>query len=262
MLPPKANVDKAKAAATKALQSDDSLAEVHTAQGRVLQHCDWDWLGAEREFKRALELNPNYAEAHHMYSHYLTPMGRIKESLSEAKRALELDPLDVLLNIHLAFANLYAREYDAAIEQSRKAIGMDPNIEAAHTGLGRAYLGKRRYADAITEFQKTITLSGGTAIAPRTWIGYTHAVSGNKADALEILNTLKEEYEQGKNVSPYDLAIIYAGLGQKNDALAWLQKAYEERSGGLLLLKVDAIFDSLKSEPRFQNLLARIGLPL
>jgi len=178
VLPPKANVAKAKAAAMKALESDDSLAEAHTALGRVLQHGDWDWQGAEREFKRAIELNPNYAEAHHMYSHYLTPMGRIEESVAEAKRALELDPLDVLLNVHLAWAYLHARRYDEAIEQSLKAISMDPNLEFAYTSLGRAYLGKKLYGEALGAFQKTITLSGGTAIGPDTYIGYTRCGDG------------------------------------------------------------------------------------
>src|SRR5215831_6695727 len=209
--PPRANVPKAKAAAMKALQSDDSLAQVHTAFGRVLEHCDWDWPGAEREFKLAIQLNGNYAEAHHMYSHYLTPMGKIDESVLEAKKALELDPLDVLLNIHLGWAYLYARKYDESIEQLQKAIHMDSTIEAAHSALGRAYLGKRMYAEAMTEFQKAAELAGGTSIGPQTYIAYTYAVSGKKDETLKILENLKERYQMG-TVSPYDLALVYAGL--------------------------------------------------
>jgi len=260
VLPPKANVAKAKAAAMKALESDDSLAEAHTALGRVLQHGDWDWQGAEREFKRAIELNPNYAEAHHMYSHYLTPMGRIEESVAEAKRALELDPLDVLLNVHLAWAYLHARRYDEAIEQSLKAISMDPNLEFAYTSLGRAYLGKKLYGEALGAFQKTITLSGGTAIGPDTYIGYMDAVTGKRGEALKKLDSLQGRYERGA-ASAFDLAIIYTGLNEKDQAFEWLEKAYEERSGGLLLLKADLMFDGLRSDPRFRDLLGRIGLP-
>jgi eukaryotic-like serine/threonine-protein kinase len=257
--PPRANIPKAKAAAMKALQSDDSLAEVHTAFGRVLEHCDWDWSGAEREFKLAIQLNGNYAEAHHMYSHYLTPMGRIEESVSEAKKALELDPLDVLLNVHLAWAYLNARKYDESIEQSQKAIGMDSSSEVAQSGLGRAYLGKRMYDEAMMAFQKTAALSGGTSIGPTTYIGYTHAASGRKEEALKILEILKDRYQKGTG-SPYDVGVVYAGLKEKDLALQWLDKAEQERSGALLLLKVDPIFDDFRSDARFADILRRLGL--
>ena len=171
VLPPARNVTLAKSAAVKALASDDSLAEVQTAVGRVLQHCDWDWAGAERAFKRAIQLDPRNAEAHHMYSHYLTPMGRYEESVTEARRALDLDPLDVLLNVHLAWAYLHARRYDEAITQGLKAIAMDPTLEVAYTAPARAYIGKKMYAEALAEFQKTVTLAGGVATGPDTYLG-------------------------------------------------------------------------------------------
>jgi tetratricopeptide (TPR) repeat protein len=250
----------AKSAAVKALASDDSLAEVQTAVGRVLQHCDWDWAGAERAFTRAIELDPRNAEAHHMYSHYLTPMGRYDESVTEAHRALELDPLDVLLNVHLAWAYLHARRYEEAIEQARKAIAMDPNLEVSRTVLGRAFLGKKMYPEALVEFEKTLTLAGGVATGPDTYLGYTYAVMGQKADALAKLNILRARYEQGQ-ATAYDLAVVYAGLNDKEPVFDWLQKAYMERSGGLLQIKADLIFDPIRSDERFSSLLRRLGLP-
>ena len=260
VLPPARNVILAKSAAVKALASDNSLAEVQTAVGRVLQHCDWDWAGAEQAFKRAIELDPRNAEAHHMYSHYLTPMGRFEESVTEARRALDLDPLDVLLNVHLAWAYLHARRYDEAIAQGLKAIAMDPNLEVARTALGRAYLGKKMYAEALDEFQKTVTLAGGVATGPDTYLGYTYAVMGMKADALAKLNILRARYEQGQ-ATAYDLAVVYTGLNDKEQAFDWLQKAYMERSGGLLQIKGDLIFDPMRSDERFNSLLRRLGLP-
>jgi eukaryotic-like serine/threonine-protein kinase len=257
--PPPANKPKAKAAAMKALENDDSLAEVHTALARVLQHCDWDWSGAERELKLAIQLNSRYAEGHHMYSHYLTPMGRLEESVAEAKRALELDPLDVLINIHLGWAYLYARRYDEAIEQSRKAINMDSTIEAAHSVLGRAYLGKQMYADAMKEFQKSRELSSPTSVAPQTFLAYTYAVSGKKDEALKILEALKERFQKGMG-SSYDLAVVYAGLKDKELVLQSLERADEERSGALVLLKVDPLFDDFRSDARFGDVLRHLGL--
>jgi eukaryotic-like serine/threonine-protein kinase len=260
VLPPAANVVLAKSAAVKALASDDSLPEVQTAVGRVLQHCDWDWAGAERAFKRAIELDPRNAEAHHMYSHYLTPMGRFEESVIEARRALELDPLDVLLNVHLAWAYLHARRYDEAIEQGLKAIAMDPNLEVARTGLGRAYIGKKMYSEALAEFQKTVTLAEGVATGPDTYLGYTYAVMGMTAEAAAKLDVLRARYTRGQ-ASAYDLAVVYAGLNDSEHAIEWLQKAYGERSGGLLQIKADLIFDSIRSDERFTSLVRRLGLP-
>jgi len=260
VLPPAQNVVLAKSAAVKALATDDSLAEVQTAVGRVLQHCDWDWAGAERAFKRAIELDPRYAEAHHMYSHYLTPVGRVEESVSEARVALQLDPLDVLLNVHLGWAYLHARRYDEAIAQSIKAIAMDPNLEVAYTVLGRAYLGKKMYAEALVEFQKTVTLAEGVATGPDTYLGYTFAVMGRKADAVQKLDILRARYKQGQ-ASAYDLAVVYTGLSERDLALMWLEQAFVERSGGLLQIKGDLIFDPMRSDERFNSLLRRLGLP-
>ena len=260
VLPPRDNVARAKSAAVKALASNNSLAEVQTAVGRVLQHCDWDWPGAERAFKRAIELDPRNAEAHHMYSHYLVPMGRVDESVNEARLALALDPLDVLLNVHLAWAYLHARRYDESMQQSLKAVAMDPNLEVARTGLGRAYLGKQMYKEALAEFEKIATLAAGVATGPDTYIGYTSAVMGMHAEARAKLEILRERHQQGK-ATAHDVAVLYAGLNDRGQALDWMERAYEERSGGLLQIKADPIFDSIRSDPRFTDLLRRLGLP-
>ncbi|HEY3129609.1 MAG TPA: tetratricopeptide repeat protein, partial [Acidobacteriota bacterium] len=262
-LPPRENMTKARSAAMKALEIDDGLAEAHTAMARVLLHYDLDWAGAEREFKRALELNPKYTEGHHLYSHYLMDLTRSDEAVAEAERAIGLDPLDLLINIHLGWAYLYARRYDQAIEQLRKTIAMDPNLPGPRLFLGWAYERKGAYENAIAEFQKLMALAGGgiamAASGGTAQLGHVYAVSGRRNEALKILGELKQQYKQGK-ASPYDIATIYAGLGEKDQALEWLQRAWEERSGGLILLKVEPMFDNIRTDRRFVELLRQIGL--
>jgi len=258
VLPPRETMTAAKMAAKMALELDGALPEAHEAQARVLLTYDWDWSGAERELKRAIELNPNYAEAHHIYSHYLMNMGRTEESLAESRKALEIDPQDVALTVHLGWNYLYARQYDQAINELQKALVMDPSFFfIAHIFLVRAYEQERMYKEANAVLQKAANLEEGSTQAE---VAYLYAVSGNRAEATKKLDHLKELYKR-KTVSPYDLAIVYAGLGEKDQALEWLQKAFEERSGGLLLLKVEPVFDNVRSDPRFADLLRRIGLP-
>ena len=174
--------------------------------------------------------------------------------------ALELDPLDVLLNVHLGWAYLHSGRLDEAIAQSLKAVAMDPNLEVARTGLGRAYLGKKMYVEALDEFQKMVTLAGGVATGPDKYLGYTFAVMGRKAEALGKLELLQGRYRQG-TASAYDVALLYAGLNDRDQALEWLEKAFTERSGGLLQLKADIMFDPIRSEARFESLVRRLGLP-
>jgi len=257
VLPPRETMTAAKMAAQRALELDSTLPEAHTAQARVLLSYDWDWSGAESELKRAIEFNPNYAEAHHIYSHYLMNMGRTEESLAESRRALEIDPQDVALILHLGWNHLYAGQYDQAINQLQKSLEMDPSFSIARIFLARAYEQKRMYKEANAVLQKAMSVQEGGI---ETEVGYWNAVSGNRAEATRILNHLKELYQR-KTVSPYDLAVVYAGLGEKDQALEWLQKAIEERSGGLLVLKVEPVFDSLHSDPRFADLLRRMGIP-
>jgi serine/threonine protein kinase len=248
---------RAKEAATKALEIDDNLAEAHTSLAIVKMY-EWDWAATEREFKRALDLNPSEAEAHHQYSHYLNTVGRTHESLVESLRALELDPLSLPLNAHLAWHYLYARQYDPAIEQCRKTIEMDANYPPAHGFLALAYEQKGMHQEAIAEFQKTITLLGDS-VQTRAELGHAYAVAGKKEEALKIMDELKALSKE-TYVSSYDVAMIYVGLDQKDQAFDWLQKAYQERFG-IRYLKVDPRLDPLRSDPRFPDLVRRVGLP-
>jgi serine/threonine protein kinase/Tfp pilus assembly protein PilF len=258
MLLPPETMAEAKAAAKKALEIDDTLAEAHTAQARVLLFYDLDWEAAERELKGAIDLNPNYTESHHMYSHYLIYVGRNEQSLAESLQALEIDPLDSLLNVHLGWHYLYARQFDEAIEQLRKAIEMEPSFFRAHLFLARAYQQKGRYNEALAAYQRAMQLEtdGDEALV---MLGHLYAVSGNKAQAIRTLERLRDLYER-KKVAAYDLAVIHAGLGENEQALQSLTKSCQDRFGALLLLRADPVFDSLRSDPRYQELLRSINL--
>jgi len=217
----------AKAAAVKALEIDGTLAEAHTSLAWISSN-DWEWASAEREYKRAFELNPNYATAHQWYAHYLMWMGRLDEAVREMKRAQELDPLSLVINTELGLPSYYGRRYDQAIEQYRKAVEMDPNFYRAHWQLGQAYEQKAMFEEAITELRKAVNLSGGSPIIVAA-LGRTYRVSGQKAKAQEVLNELKEVSKR-RYVPPYHMALIYAGLGENEQTLAWLDRAYEQHS--------------------------------
>jgi eukaryotic-like serine/threonine-protein kinase len=259
-LPPKEAYPRAKAAAMKAIDLDDSLAEPHTSIAWVKFRFDWDWPGAEREFNRAIELNPRYPTAHHWYAYYLTTMGRRDESRAAILRSQELDPLSLIINATVAHVFYYAREYDRAIEQLRKTIEIDSNFGHAHRLLGEAYRQKVMFEDAIVEMQKAVTLSGTGRVYYLGQLGNVYAVSGKRNEALRIIDELME-LSQRRYVSPSSFAIVYIGLGDKDQAFAWLEKAYEERSTFLTEFKVEPMFDSLRSDPRFQDLLRRVNLP-
>jgi len=244
------------AAATKALELDDTLAEAHHAQARVKRD-NWDLAGAERELKRAIELNGNYAEARHNYSHLLIALGRPAESLSESKRLLEIDPLDLTWNAHLGWYYLRMRQYDQAIKKCLGTLEMGENFWS-HYYLGQAYEQVSRYEEAIAEFKKAIPLLRGNPEATAA-LGHAYAVSGQKGEALKVLEELKE-YSKHQYVSPDNQALIYAGLGEKNEAFEQLQKAYDERAGQLIYISVDPRFDTLRSDPRFENLRRLVGL--
>lgn len=256
-IPPQQAFSKAKAAALKAVELDDTLAEAHTSLGKIAMLYEWDWNGAEREFKRAIALNPNYVNAHHWYSHYWMYLGRFEESLAEIQRALALDPLDVGMNFHLGFHYFNARQYDQAIAQLQKTLDIERNYGEAHVILGLVYEQQGRYNEAIAELQKNRELGGSDQ---RGSIGYVYAISGQRGEAQKLLAQLQEESKH-KYVSPYHIAKIYEGLGEKDQAFAWLEKAYEERDSNIVNLKMDPEFDSLRSEPRFADLLRRVGLP-
>ena len=258
-LSPSEAAPKAKAAAMKALELDDTLAEAHTSLAFIKLNFDWDWTGAEREFKRAIELNPNYSNAHHWYSHYLMAMGRIEESLAESKRALELDPLSLIMNVHLGWHYLNAHQYDLAIEQLSKALEMDPNFGMGHWYLGLADAQKERYSEAEDEMRKAKELLKDS-MATEADTGYVYAVSGKKDQALKVIDELKE-LSKRRYVSSYHVAMIYLGLKEKDQAFEWLENAYRERSDLLVYLKVEPRLESVRSDQRFTDLVRRVGLP-
>jgi len=249
---------RARKAAEEALKIDATLSEAHTSLAYVKMDFDWDWPAAETEFKHAIELDAKNANAQHWYSHYLTAIGRTADSLAASERALELDPLNATFMVHLGWHFYYARQYDDALEQLRKAIDMAPKHPMAHVHRALACVQKRRHAEAIDEAQQAALLTPEWSATSAT-LGYAYAVSGKRDAALKLLDELTA-LSQWKDVSYYK-ASIYAGLGQKEQALEWLEKAYDERSDLLVYLKVDPIFDSrLRSEPRFGKLLQRMGL--
>lgn len=257
-LRPQQAMQKARAAAERALALDDTLAEAHTSLGYVKLIYAWDWQGSEQEFHRALELNPSDTTALHWYSHYLTAMGRHDESIAISKRALEINPVDLSLNEHLAWVYIMAGQYDRAIDQCRKTLEMDPNFVLAHRRLGEAYEYQRRYPEAIAEFQRAQELSGG-AIVYKALLGEVFALSGRSEDAERSLRELAR-WSQRKYVSSALIAAIYLDLGDRDQAFHWLDKAYDERSDLLTYAKVDPTFEPLRSDPRWPALLERLGL--
>jgi TolB-like protein len=259
MLPPKEAFPKARAAAEKALAIDDTLSEVHASLGYAKLYYDWDWVAAESELKRAIELNPNSGTAHHFYSHYLLTMGRTEESLSESKRGIQLAPLDPLLNVHLAWYYCFARQYDLAIQQSRKVLDMDLPVYAAPLFGGWALEQQGKFPEAIAWFQKAIALSGKITYTTAA-LGHAYGVSGDVVHANQVLNQLKE-LSKHRYVPAYDIAMVYLGLGEKEQAYRWLEKGFEERSAWMVYLNLDPRLDGLRADPRFQELVHRVGLP-
>jgi TolB-like protein/Tfp pilus assembly protein PilF len=255
---PREKFPKAKAAALKALELDDTLAEAYASLVIVRLRYDWDWLVAEREIKRAIELNPNYSMTHLMYADYLRVMGRPDEAIAEIKRAQELEPLSLNANAVVGVHFYFARQYDQAIEQCQKTLDLNPNFAQAHLFLGWAYVQKARYEEAIAAAKKASSLSPSD-LRTVSALGHAYAVSGQTSEAVNILDQLKELSRQ-RYISPHDMAIIYTGLGEKEQAFAWLDKAYADRSWPLPLLKFDPRFYSLRSDPRFADLVRRIGL--
>ena len=257
---PKDSLPQAKAAAAKALELDSTLGEAHASLAQALLAYDLNFAEATREFRRAIELNPNYATAHHWYGEsVLGPLGKFEEAIAEARRALELDPLSVIINADFGSALTNARRYDQAIEQLRKTVEMDPGFYYAHWTLGNALELKGFNEEAIAEYKKAIALNDDPL--PRALLGHLYAKLGRKDEALAILKQLRELRASSKEryVSPYNLALIHIGLGQKNEAIQLLEETYEERDGyNIVFIKVEVLLDPLRGDPRFEALVEKV----
>lgn len=258
ILPPREAMPKAEAAAAKALAIDNSLAEAHASLGYIKFTYDWDWAGAEQEFKRAIALNPGYDNAHHWYSHELMALGRTDEAMAEARRALELSPSDTVMNEHMGWTYLMARDYDRAIQSARKAIEMDPNFLLAHRVLGLAYEYRGRHDEATAEFTRGVELSHGDPVA-KAFLARSYAAAGHKDQATKILNELLQLATR-QYMPPVEIAATYTALGRNEEAFSWLNKAYDQRAAALVYLRVNRDYDSIRPDPRFQDLLRRMHL--
>ena len=259
LLPPKNAFPKAKAAVMKALEIEETLAEARTSLASIKTLNDWDWIGAKREFKLAIEFNPGYATAHQWYAEYLTMTGQYAEAISECKRAQELDPLSLVIGVTAAVTLLCGtRRYDRVIEECQKVLEMDPNFGGALNILGMVYRERGLYREAIEAFRKARTFDEGNSWVTAN-LAHTYAVSGNRSEAQKVLDEL-EQVSKRRYVPPDNIALVYLGLGEKNLMFEYLEKAYQDRSVGLIWLRSDPIFDSIRSDPRFIALLKRIGL--
>ena len=256
--PPKEAYPRAKVAAVKALELDSTLAEAHTSLAWSIMIYEWDWIGAEREFKQAIELNPNYATAHHWYAFFLVYNARFDEAIAEIKRAQEIDPLSLIINEDIGMLYYYARRYDEAIEALQRTIELDPNFSYTHFYLGWIYLQMSKYEEALIEFKKEKALSEGWNPFIETYIGVTYALTGATDEARQVLEYLMKT-TKGTYTSPYLLAILYSALNEPDKSFEWLAKALEERHILLCFLKVDPAFDKLLSDPRFIALLKKMG---
>jgi TolB-like protein/Flp pilus assembly protein TadD len=259
VLPAREVMPRAKTAAMKAIEIDDTISEAHASLGWAKLTLDWDWPGAEKEFKRALELNPNYATAHQWYAEYSTIMGRPKEAQASMKRAQELEPVSLPISVAMASTSYYARQYDQAVEECRRSILMDPQFVGAHVFLGRAFEQKGAYADAIAELRQALQLSEGDS-SELAALGHAYAVSGDRSEAKKTLAKLIERSSR-TYVQPMWIGAIHTALGEKDEAFQWLRKALGDRSVWLIYVKVDPTFDSLHQDARFVDLSRQVGLP-
>jgi TolB-like protein/DNA-binding winged helix-turn-helix (wHTH) protein len=255
VLAPREAYPKAKAAATKAIALDSNLGEAHISLAWCLDGFDWDWESSGREYTRGIELAPGYATGHHWYGWHLATLGRHGEAIAELEKAANMDPLSLVIGTDLAEELLIAHRFDEAISQSRKTMNMDPFFALTHYVLGEVFVQKRMYNEAIAEFKKAIELSPGSA-AFTAHLAYAYAISGTRDKAVTLLNDLKNRSHDA--VSNPCIALVYVGLGESDQAMVWLEKAYAERFNPGVLMR--PAFDPLRPDPRFQDLLRRIGL--
>ena len=256
-LPPTHAYPEAKKAAQKALSLDDSLAEAYTTLADVQLHYDYDWKAAEQGFRSAVQRNPNYAVAHHWYAVLLALSGRSAESLSEIEQALKLDPASLAISGDMALHHFYAGQYDQTIEQSKKCLELDPNYHMCHFWLARAYVEKKMYAQAVTEFHRAIELQPENLMAVAL-LGNVYARSGQPAKAREVSRNL-QRLSTKRYVAPSFFAIVYCGLGETQNAFEWIERAYQQRDPLLTRMKLDPVTVPIRSDPRFADLLRRVG---
>jgi TolB-like protein/Tfp pilus assembly protein PilF len=259
VVPPREAMPNAKAAAARALEIDDSLGEAHVSLGYVSYMYDWDWPAAGKHFEQALTLNPAYSTAHTFYPFYLSSLGRSEEALAVAKGSLDLDPASPAVNHSLAVQFYFARQFDQAIEQAHKTLELDPNFAISYELLGEVYVSRGMYREGLSELEEYSSLSRGRAMS-LALLGYAHARLGERSQALRMLEQL-EAASKERYTPAFSFAVVYAGLGEKDQAFAWLEKAYGERTSRLGYLKVEPLWDPLRSDPRFADLVRRIGLP-
>lgn len=257
-LRPSDYMPKAKVAALKALELDGSLAEAHTSLAYVKWFWEWDWAGAESMFRRAIELNPGYAHAHHMYAHFLMASERWEESRAEAGRAAKLEPLDPSINEHPGWYYLCTHRHGQAIEHLRRALELHPTSYTAHLLAGMNYAKLKDYTRAIEYHRRAFELERtGIALG---FLGYTLAAAGERDEALKILSELLEE-SQRSHILPYQIALIHIGLGDKEQAFEWLERAADERVEWICYLNISPELEGLRSDPRLTNLIQRVGIP-
>src|SRR5467141_212963 len=259
VVPPREAMPKAKAAAARALEIDNRLGEAHVSLGYVSYMYDWDWPAAGKHFEQALTLNPAYSRAHTFYPFYLSSLGRSEEALAVAKHSLDLDPASPAVSHSLAVQLYLARQFDKAIEQAYDTLEMDGNFAISYVVLGEVYLSKGMYQDGLSALEKYSALSRRNATS-LAFLGYSHARLGERKEALRMIEELKAASRQSF-VPALFVALVYAGLEDKDQAFTWLEKAYEERFNRLAYLKVEALWDPLRSDPRFADLLRRVGIP-
>ena len=257
--PPRDAMPRAKAAATKALEIDDHLAQAHGSLGYISFGYDWDWSAAGKHFGQALSLNPTYTKALNFYPLYLSSSGRSQEALAVAKAALDLDPASPAVSHNLAVQFYLARQFDQAIGQCQKTIEMDPNFAVAYALLGQAYLAKGMHREAVPVLEKYSALSRGSADS-LALLGYAHARLGERSQALRMLEQLKAASKE-HFVPSFFFALVYAGLEDKDQAFSWLEKGCEERFARFAYLNAEALWDPLRSDPRFSDLVRRVGIP-
>jgi TolB-like protein/DNA-binding winged helix-turn-helix (wHTH) protein/Tfp pilus assembly protein PilF len=256
LLAPKEALPRAKAAAAKAIALDSTLGEAHISLAWCLDGFDWDWESAGKEFRRGIELSPSYATGHHWYGWHLAVLGRHGEAVAELEKAESLDPLSLIIGADLAEELLIAHRYDEAIKQSRKTLTLDHSFALAHYVLGNVFVQQHRYEEGIAELRGAVEASpGSTAFTAN--LAYAYAISGKRDEAVRILNDLKNQSHGALSNAP-QIAMVYVGLGDKDQAMTWLEKAYAERFNPGILMR--PCFDPLRSDPRFQDLLRRIGI--